>query len=284
MATDLVTGSAGFEHIDGEKWGALNAAIIGSGEYVLEGGSQFAATLISANEIHIGSGDVSMQGRHFHTDEEGETINITSGTQGENRNTVICLCYKKEGDIETYEWIAKDGETASSTAATEIIKGDILAGADYNEMPMYRVVLDGVNVSPTIIPLFTKGQSQKDAWDSLSQVRYEDTILSLGSTADFTAVSATIAMAKVGAIKICQIYVAFTSAKRLLPGDVTNDTICTLKPEFMPVFTQSLTSNSTGPLVACAVYGANGEIRIASTATGVDAGQRCTVSGMYLCA
>jgi len=65
----LVTGYAGQEHITAADQGSWNAAIVGSGEYVLKKGSQFAATVITNNQIRIADGDILMQGRHIRLNE-----------------------------------------------------------------------------------------------------------------------------------------------------------------------------------------------------------------------
>ena len=169
MATDIVTGKRGFEHISSDKIGAHHAAIIGPGDYVLEGGSQYEHTLLSPNSLHIGSGETSMQGRHFRTDEEGETLTIESGTQGQKRFDIAVQAYSRSGDIEEPIWLVKKGVPSTSPTDPEVTSGDILAGADYHEMAMYRITLDGVSVTK-VTPIFKTIPSQKTAWDSISPV------------------------------------------------------------------------------------------------------------------
>lgn len=61
----LVTGYAGKEHITSNDQGSFNAALMGTGEFVLERGKQFEAQIISNNTVRVFDGDLLMQGRHI---------------------------------------------------------------------------------------------------------------------------------------------------------------------------------------------------------------------------
>lgn len=155
----LVTGHAGSAHVTAADHASLNAAIFGEGEYVLNRGSKFAATVISNNSIRIADGDISMQGRHIRLN-EGNYVDLTieNGSQGKNRNDLIVALYTKDGTsgVEDCNIIVIKGTEVSGTAtdpeytAGSIINDHVLQA----DMPLYRVPLNGLNVG-ALVSLFT---------------------------------------------------------------------------------------------------------------------------------
>ena len=73
----LVTGYGGKAHITAEDHGSFNAALLGSGNYVLDRGSKFSASHVSSNTVRIHDGDLLLQGRHV----TGEESTDTPGTE-----------------------------------------------------------------------------------------------------------------------------------------------------------------------------------------------------------
>lgn len=155
----LVTGYAGQEHITAADQGAWNAAIVGSGEYVLQKGSQFSATVISNNQIRIADGDILMQGRHIRLN-EGSYVDcaIENGAQGYLRNDLIVARYTKNSStgIEEANLVVIKGTAVTNGAVDpEYTSGNIIADhVLQNDMPLYRVPLDGLTVG-NLVPLFT---------------------------------------------------------------------------------------------------------------------------------
>lgn len=154
----LVTGYAGEEHIKSADQGSFNASFFGTGEYVMEAGNQFDASIMDNNTVRILDGDILMQGRHIRIEPNTyEDITITTGTAGKNRNDLICMQYKKEASsgIETAEIVVVKGSESTGTASDpEYTHGDIIGGDVKNQMPIYRVKVEGVVLS-AIEPLFT---------------------------------------------------------------------------------------------------------------------------------
>lgn len=154
----LVTGYAGEAHVTAEDMGSLFAAIIGSGQYVLNRGNMFAATVVSNNQIRIADGDILMQGRHIRMD-SGAFIDLTidNGTSGYKRNDLIVARYTKNsasGVEECNIVVIKGTESADEAVDPAYTSGDILSSGDIqNDFPLYRVPLDGLNVQ-TLVPLF----------------------------------------------------------------------------------------------------------------------------------
>lgn len=158
MALHLVTGYAGTEHITSADQGAYNMATFAEGEFVFDRGNKFAATVVSNNVVSIADGEAMMQGRFIKMIAgTSEDVTIENGTQGMNRNDLICIRYEKNTStgVETASFVVKKGtETSSTPTDPEYTTGDITDGQDLvNEMPMYRVVLNGLNIA-SIAELF----------------------------------------------------------------------------------------------------------------------------------
>lgn len=163
----LVTGYASKAHVAAADHGSLFEATIRPGQFVTGAGSQFAASVISNNQIRIADGELIMQGRHVKLD-PGAYIDVTidNGAQGYYRNDIIVARYTKNADsgIESVDFVTIKGTPAESTPSDPVyISGNINAGnALQNDMPMYRVPLDGLNVGE-LVPLFTVGMAIKNA-------------------------------------------------------------------------------------------------------------------------
>ena len=155
----LVTGYAGKEHITAADHGALHSAVFGTGQYVLSKGNQLSASVITNNQIRIADGDIMMQGRHIRLN-EGTNVDLTieNGTQGKKRNDLIVARYTKDSatGVEDCNLVVIKGEAVESNPADPAYtSGDIIEDhAILNDMPLYRVPLDGLNVG-NLVPLFT---------------------------------------------------------------------------------------------------------------------------------
>lgn len=155
----LVTGYAGQAHVTAADDGSFNTAIFGNGQYVLDIGSKFAASVVSNNKITIADGDLLMQGRHVRLN-EGTTVDltITNGTQGKLRNDLIVARYTKDSvsGVEQVNLVVIQGTAVDSDPADpEYTSGDIINDhALLNDMPLYRVPLNGLTVG-TPVALFS---------------------------------------------------------------------------------------------------------------------------------
>lgn len=155
----LVTGYAGQAHVTASDDGSFNTAIFGSGQYVLDIGSKFAASVVSNNKITIADGDLLMQGRHVRLN-EGTTVDltITNGTQGKLRNDLIVARYTKDSvsGVEQVNLVVIQGTAVDSDpvdpayTSGDIINDHVLL----NDMPLYRVPLNGLTVG-TPVALFS---------------------------------------------------------------------------------------------------------------------------------
>lgn len=153
----LITGYAGYEHIRSSDEGAFNAAFFGDQQYVMESGNRFAGSIIDNNTVRILDGDGLMYGRHFRIEpNEYEDVIISTGTAGRNRIDIICMTYEKNAEDETektYLQVVRGVETEGTASDPSYTDGNILEGAGFNQMPLYRVIIEGVVLSE-IEPLF----------------------------------------------------------------------------------------------------------------------------------
>ena len=149
----LVTGYAGEEHIESNDERSRLASYYGKGEYVMDRGNKFAASIISNNKVKILDGDILMQGGHIRKDTGTyNEMDIENGTAGYMRNDLIGVTYEKDSvtGVEVSNMIVIKGDNYTGTQGDPdndpaYTTGDIVdGGAIYNFMPLYRVELDGL--------------------------------------------------------------------------------------------------------------------------------------------
>lgn len=156
--TTLMDGYAGGPHITEKQSGLANQAIIGEADYVLEGGQNAKAQVLTNNSIRIFDAVYSIQGRRdVIAANDCTDVTIANGSQGMNRNDIIVRRYRKNSssEIESTEYAVIKG-TPSTGAATDpsVTVGDIRTGAVLHEMKLYRVRLEGLNIV-SVDQLFT---------------------------------------------------------------------------------------------------------------------------------
>lgn len=149
---NIVTGYRGTPHITANEAQALNQGIIGSGNYVLNVGSKFAATLESATSVAVQDGEGVIQGVQFRIAPGSvETVAISPGTSGYKRIDYICARYTKSAitGIEDVSLVVVEGTPDASTpTAPTVSDGSILIGGSPVDFPLWEVDLDGL--TPTL--------------------------------------------------------------------------------------------------------------------------------------
>lgn len=147
----LVTGYAGKEHITSADQGSFNASFFGTGQFVMEAGRQFGASIVDNNTVRVFDGDMLMQGRHIRIPPDAyEDMAIGTGTAGKNRTDIICMTYEKnvsDGTERAYLEVVRGMETEGEPVPPQYVEGNILEGAERNQMPLYLVELRGVVLS-----------------------------------------------------------------------------------------------------------------------------------------
>lgn len=160
----IVTGYGGEPHVTAEQDGSMLSGIVGKDEYVLQIGKQFKAEAVTANKVNVYDGSLMMQGRHcvIEADDYNE-FTIANGTQGQKRNDILVATYTKNTTtgVETVTCETVKGTPGSTAKDPTITSGDIRAGASKNQMPLYRVSLNGLNIE-SITQLFATVPSISD--------------------------------------------------------------------------------------------------------------------------
>ena len=149
MSTNLITGYAGKSHITSAGDGAVNAAVLGNGRYVLDIAEKFAYELISNNQIRIKSGYAVNQGRKIEMAvNDYEELTIDNGLQGVKRCDLIAITYEKnlETGIETAVMNVIKGTSGDDYLDPEHTVGNILNGDAKDDFLLYRVKINGLSI------------------------------------------------------------------------------------------------------------------------------------------
>lgn len=166
---ELVTGHANKAHATAEQAAGLNAGILGLDDYVLNVHDKFKITVVSANKVTIGTGELVMQGRHV-SQGTPEDLIVTNGSQGQKRNDlIVCRYAKGSQSVESAELVVVRGTPTTGTPTDPALNTTSpLDGDTTYDMPLYRIPLDGITIG-TPVPLFNVLRPMSDVWDSLTQ-------------------------------------------------------------------------------------------------------------------
>ena len=166
---ELVTGHAGKAHATAEQAAGLNAGILGLDDYVLDVHDKFKITVVSANKVTIGTGELVMQGRHV-SQGTPEDLIVTNGSQGQKRNDlIVCRYAKGSQNIESAKLVVVRGTPTTGTPTDPALNTTSpLDGGTTYDMPLYRIPLDGITIG-TPVALFNVLKPMSDVWDSLTQ-------------------------------------------------------------------------------------------------------------------
>lgn len=174
MSLHLVTGYQGREHVTASDHGSFNIAMMGGGQFVLDRGNRFSASIISNTKVRVLDGDIQMQGRHIRQIENTYTeLTFDNGTQGLKRHDLIVVHYEKDsttGVEDAFFKVIKGTSVDSNPVDPEFITGDITEQGNelVNEMPLYRVPFDGLTIQ-TPVKLFETVKSWKNLQDETLQ-------------------------------------------------------------------------------------------------------------------
>ena len=155
---EIITGYTGKPHVTAEQDRDVNEGIFDTGSFVLKTGSQLATELVSNNEIKVRDGVLVIQGCTAVIKKNTyDPVTIANGSQGMKRIDLIVARYNKNEETKIEEVMLKviQGTPNASTAAVPTYKtGDIQSGDLVADMPLYKVTLDGLNVT-SVDKMFT---------------------------------------------------------------------------------------------------------------------------------
>ena len=186
---ELVTGHANKAHATAEQAAGLNAGILGLDDYVLDVHDKLKITVVSANKVTIGTGELVMQGRHV-SQGTPEDLIVTNGSQGQKRNDlIVCRYAKGSQNIESAKLVVVRGTPTTGTPTDPAVNTTSpLDGGTTYDMPLYRIPLDGITIG-TPVALFNVLKPMSDVWDSLTQMPDIESGMFIGPTSANGAVS-----------------------------------------------------------------------------------------------
>lgn len=144
----LITGYWGEPHVTPENDRGFNAAVFGTGRFVLPVGEQFRAEYIGNNTVRIHDGKLL---------DNGALAGIPAGTyvdllipeagQGLYRSDLIVFEYRKDPNtlVETGQFVVIHGtEMVNDTRDPDLVQQDLLTDtATIDQMPLWRVTVSG---------------------------------------------------------------------------------------------------------------------------------------------
>ena len=173
MTMNLITGKAGAPHITSSDQGAMQAGLVGNGNYLLQGsdGKFPAVTMQSANKALIPVLNLVIEGRYARVT-AAETVTIESGVTGRNRNDLICVKYTRDSNnIETIALAVLKGTATSGTAADPTVpSGSILNNSGTVWIPIARIPISGITAG-TPVMLVKQLPPMSQLWDSVTLTR-----------------------------------------------------------------------------------------------------------------
>ena len=146
----IIDGYTGEPNIYADDIGEYNISVWGENDYVLPVGNKLAYTLVSNNEIKIKDGIFVTQGRRgLIKRNTTETARIENGSQGMKRHDLIVIEYSKDDSStkEKHSLKVIKGTAAAQAKDPVVRTGNIRNGDSVHQMPLYRVVIDGLNVT-----------------------------------------------------------------------------------------------------------------------------------------
>lgn len=145
----LVTGYAGAPHVSSSDQGSLYEALIRSGQFVMDAGAKFSASIVTNNQIRVNDGELMMQGRHVKLT-PGAYVDLTveNGTQGYSRTDLVVVRYTRNavsGVEECSLAVLKGVPAESNPSDPEYTTGNLNAeGTLQHDFPLYRVSISGL--------------------------------------------------------------------------------------------------------------------------------------------
>lgn len=148
----LITGYWGEPHVTAENDRGINAAMFGTGKYILPVGEQFRAAYIGNNIIRVYDGKLIDNGAVAGIP-AGEYVDllIANAGQGMKRNDLIVFQYEQDAStlIESGKFVVIQGTETSGTASDPALtQADLLSGnATLDQMALWRVAVSGTTIS-----------------------------------------------------------------------------------------------------------------------------------------
>lgn len=171
---DIITGYTGSPHITSQQDREINQGILGAGSFILNLGNNLECDIISANEVHILDGILSLQGCAANIAAGTyDTLSIDNGAQNMNRIDLIVARYTKDSgtNVEDISLVVITGTPSSGEpSAPSYNSGNIRNGDTTVDFPLYEVNIQGISLdSVTLVaPVLDSMSSMAATLDTLS--------------------------------------------------------------------------------------------------------------------
>ena len=147
----IITGYTGSPHVTAEQDRDINIGIFGNESYVLQTGSQLTAEVSSNNEIKVRDGVIMHQGCAASIKKNTyDSLTITNGSQGMKRVDLIVARYSRDPSTNEESLTLKviqGTPSENSPTVPGYTTGDIQSGDLVADMPLYQVILNGLNIT-----------------------------------------------------------------------------------------------------------------------------------------
>lgn len=148
---NIITGYRGEPHVTSQQLRDTNIGTFGGGAYILDVGSQMAATAVSANQVDIADGLLVAEGCTAEVARgTTESMTIENGSQGMLRTDLIVARYTKTAGtaVENMALAVIKGTPAASNPATPAYNTGLIADGDSPvDFPLYKVNLNGISIT-----------------------------------------------------------------------------------------------------------------------------------------
>ena len=174
----LITGYWGEPHVTAENDRGINAAMFGTGRFVLPVGEQFKAEYIGNNTVRLYDGKLMDNGAAAGIP-VGEYVDllIPEAGQGMNRNDLIIFQYSLDAStlIERGVFMVLSGEETSGVATDPVLsQQDILTNeATLDQMALWRIPVSGTVISSPV-KLFEVSKNLKNAGATVAEATSSD--------------------------------------------------------------------------------------------------------------
>lgn len=170
MSVELITGNTG-KPVTSASDRRQNAGTWGLDSYVQEIGDMCAAELDGPNKLVVKNGSIMHNGAHIELVGNTEWT-IPTGLQAQKRSNLCVLRYTiDEEGRESAEAVTIPGQPVSDGEPQDpayYMDSILESGVTVSDMPLYRVVTDGINALEPVC-MFRVLMPYAKAWDSLSQ-------------------------------------------------------------------------------------------------------------------
>lgn len=157
---NLITGRTGAAHITPRQDAMWHQGLTETESCIFDAYENFAAEIITNNEVRIRSGVGMLQGRFFCIEPNTyDSADIANGTQGEYRKDLIVARITVDASTNTQSaaiTVIQGTPAADNPVAPEAVTGDLDAGDLIADYPLVEVLLNGINIE-SITPVFDTG-------------------------------------------------------------------------------------------------------------------------------